>query len=316
MNICIAFTPRPANENPNILIKDNAKSTINYYEQIVVSFYTIRKHNSLANLIFVTTEKPPSKYFDKLFNLGVRIQITPFLHQPPDNYYKYFIGSFYLIDAILNQGEYDCLYLEPDIICIKPLNKIFENKSNIVAYNHRRGADEVINGLLVSESFNITQSYFTNSLEGIEYNTYGGGFHYIPNAIKSELSDKLINLYSFSISRFNQGQTYFTTEEHLLSAAYSQFDVIDANNFMKIAWTSLSYSTVDKTEHTFHLLHLPAEKEFGFKEAFRFIDHTTKVHKRLTSQQLNEYLFKKMNLNTLSVFQRIRRALIVLRKKI
>ena len=298
LNICIAYTPRPASENPNILYKNDKKSLNTYYRMIVVSFYSLRVNNPFANLILTTTENPPTRYLRELKKLNVQVKIIPFLHKPPNGYCKYFVGSFFLIDAILNQGNLDCLYLDPDIICLNSIEYILTSKSNILAFNLKLNSKSFLNELSFKESLKISQIFYkTKFLDEKDYKFYGAGFHYIPKSKQLELSKKLSDLYTYSLSRFREGKTYFTTEEHILTSAYSQFIIEEANTLMKVVWTALRYRTVDGSESNYYLLHLPSEKEYGFKNAYRYFSRYLKQNKFLSQEELIQHVHKTFNLN-------------------
>jgi hypothetical protein len=287
----------PASQNPNIMSISDSETAKTYYEMIFVTFFSLRKYNHGANLFLYTTEIPPSRYLQQLTEIDVLIKIVDFAHKPPIGYAKRFLGSFYLLDAIIAQPNVDCLYLDPDIICLKPLDEIFAQNTRIVAYPYGHGPNHDINGLTYGQSVTITNEIVKNDGNSRqEYTFYGGGFHYIPQSRHTELVSAINDFYKHSLERFRNGATYYTTEEHLLSAAYSRFGVSQASSIMKVVWTAPRYRRVSGTEMTFPLLHFPAEKEHGFKRTYRWLTQKMADGVEITNGQFELYVFKNFQL--------------------
>jgi len=298
MDICIAFTPMPANQNPNVITRNNHDSVKTYYEMIIFSFLSLRMFNKTANLVLITTSYPPTNYRAELKEIGVKIKIVPFAHRPPSNYAKKFIGCFYLLDAIISQKSTDSLFLDPDIVCINPIASVEEGLSAIGAYPLEFRVGENLNGLTYEESLNTANEYFGSKGRRVNaYQFFGGEYYVIPKSSHPSLMELIDELYAFSLKRFHIGETFFPTEEHLLSAALSQFKVVEQSGEIKRIWTARKYRNIDGSEKSLSLLHFPSEKEFGFQKAYRAI-HKTKKSDRLKDPILfQNYIYQVFQVN-------------------
>jgi hypothetical protein len=255
-------------------------------------------HNTSAKLVLITTEYPPEKYCAQLKVIEVEIKLVPFVHKPPEGYAKKFLGCFYLLDAIISQGEVDTLYLDPDIVCIKPLGDLGLSHPTICGYPLEFRSEEDINGITYDESIRIARDFFKKpENEFTSYTFFGGEFYFIPKDFHFRLVELIEGLYKFSVNRFFNGESFFPTEEHLLSAALKEFNVIKGNVLIKRIWTARKFRNIDGTEKSLSLLHFPAEKEFGFKKAYRRLT-SSKGSKNLSNSELFEaYIFKVFQIN-------------------
>ena len=310
MKICIPFTPMPARENPNINTKSNNKSISSYYEAIIVEFFSLRKFNPGATLVLVTTDEPPFRYKATLDNLGILVKLIPFKHRPPEGYASQFLGCFYLFDAILAEEIEDCLYLDPDIICLKSILPLQEFNSNIKAIELNVTSESFISGLSVQDSYKICSEIFQQPLEAIpQYKFFGGEFYFIPLSKRKDCIQLVEKLYSESLRRFSQGLSYFPTEEHLMSAAFSKLVVETANNIISRVWTAPSYRNVNGDEMEKILLHFPAEKEWGFRKAYKKISAMKDPLRDFSDSDFLRFVEKEFQLKKRSVVRVIIRIL-------
>jgi hypothetical protein len=302
MKICIPFTPMPARENPNINSKSDLKSISSYYEAIVVEFFSLRKFNHETSLVLVTTHEPPAEYQAILHNLGVLVELVPFTHQPPAGYTSQFLGCFYLLDAILAEENEDCLYLDPDIVCLKSILPIQQSTPIIKAFEMDVSGDTIISGLSIRESYRISGEIFEQTLGVIpEYKFYGGEFYFIPIKMRKDCIRLVETLYLESLRRFSKGFSYYPTEEHLLSAAFSRLEVENANNIISRVWTAPSFRNVKGNEMEKILLHFPAEKEWGFRKTYKKISKMTDPLNDFPDSHFLMYIEKEFQLVKRSV---------------
>lgn len=73
------------------------------------------------------------------------------------------------------------------------------------------------------------------------------------------LRQRLERVWNSALKKWSSGLPYFTTEEHMMSFALSKIKVYHARKEVKRNWTAHSYRTVDGTEDSLFLWHLPAE---------------------------------------------------------
>jgi hypothetical protein len=270
MKVCIPFTPMPASENPNINSSSDAKSKDTYYKTIIVSFFSLRKFNPFLNLTLITTEEPPKHFHKQLDYLSVNIQIIPFIHRPPQKFASRFTGCFYLLDALSIEEQDDCLYLDPDVLCLSKIPVIFSPNMSILAYALEISPFKEVSGLKIEDSKNIAFEIFTNNpIKTQSYQFYGGEFYYIPRISRKSLAKNMDLAFLNSVQRFELGSSYFPTEEHLLSAAFINLEVAPANHLISRVWTAPTYRNVTGTEMERNFLHFPAEKEWGFTKTYK-----------------------------------------------
>ena len=143
----------------------------------------------------------------------------------------------------------------------------------------------------------------------IEYKFYGGEFYFIP-CDQRQLCKQLIDLlYLDSKNRFSQGLSYFPTEEHLLSAAFSKLNVGNANNIIRRVWTAPSFRNVKGDEMSMALLHFPAEKEWGFRKTYKKIVSLNAPKNTLSEIEFLELIEKNFQLRRRSLFRFFYRAI-------
>ena len=310
MKICIAFTPMPARENPNINSKSDRRSISSYYETMVVEFFSLRKFNPKTALVLVTTHEPPARYLAILRYLGVSIELIPFTHRPPDGYASQFVGCFYLLDAICAEENEDCLYLDPDIICLKSILPIQQSNSVIKAFELDVTENSVVSGLSIRESYKISSEIFGQSIGIIpEYKFYGGEFYFIPKSRRKECVNLVEKLFQESLHRFRQGLNYFPTEEHLLSAVFSRLEVVSANDIISRVWTAPSHRNVNGGEMDRILLHFPAEKEWGFRKSYKKISMMRDPLKDFSNSLFLGFIEQKFQLKKRSITRIVSRIL-------
>jgi len=300
MKITIPYTPEHGRESPNIFSMSNDAANQIYLRTIVVSFFTLRKYNPKAELIFTTSILPGPIYVEIFNRLEVKINLIEFNHRPPDGYCRKFRGSFYKIDAILAQTEGDHLYLDPDVICLKPLNNIFNSSPRLEAYPIATDVNQDVNGLTFLSNQKITEEIFRNQTDRSPVNTfYGGEFIFIPKELLSKFQDTIEILYQESITRFNTGGLYYPTEEHIFTAALSSFQVNNASVHIKRVWTSIKYRNVTKikNEIDLSLIHLPSEKDFGFQRTYSLLKKDFSKYLEMSDSQFKHFVSKNFQID-------------------
>lgn len=294
----------PASENPNINSSSDTKSRNTYYKSIIVSFFSLRKFNPFLNLTLVTTEEPPKHFYKQLNYLRVNIQIIPFMHRPPQKFASQFTGCFYLLDALSIEEQDDCLYLDPDVLCLSEMPLIFNSNQAILAYALEISPFEEVSGLKITDSKNIAFEIFTdNSIKTDSYQFYGGEFYYIPNISRESLSKNMELAFLNSVQRFELGLNYFPTEEHLLSAAFINLEVEPANHLISRVWTAPTYRNVTGREMQKNFLHFPAEKEWGFTKTYKKLFKTDDPLRDFTDFEFLDYIEKTFQLKRPSLLR-------------
>jgi hypothetical protein len=202
------------------------------------------------------------------------------------------------LDAIISQSQTDSLYLDPDVVCIKPLGDLGLRYPTICGYPLEFRSGEDINGITYEESLTLANEFFkTPKNEFTQYTFFGGEFYFIPKNIHFKVVEVIESLYKFSVDRFFKGESFFPTEEHLLTAALNEFHVIEETVLIKRIWTARKFRNIDGTEKSLSLLHLPAEKEFGFKKAYQRLISSKGSNNFENPQLFEEYIFKVFQIN-------------------
>lgn len=286
--VCIAFTPAHPSEIPNASFSNLDHVEQEYYQMILVSFFMFRKNNPEILLELVTTHVPQKEFRYFLDFLNVKINLVPFTFKPPVNFYRNYGFSFYLLDAIKINQNFDTLYVDPDVLCLKNLATLFDSLDNRLAgINCEYPMDFEINGLTRRKGLDV--ALMIDSESSI-YPHIGGEILFVPKLYGSKVVSGLNDTFTQNLSFFSQGLDYFTTEEHLISFCLRDQIVIELNSFAKRVWTRFRYNNVDRTERDMYLLHFPAEKQFGFKKLFHLLQKDLKGMESLNDEYLKEFI--------------------------
>lgn len=286
--VCIAFTPAHPYEIPNANFANTDQVEQDYYQMILVSFFTFRKYNPDILLELVTTHAPKKQFKYFLDFLNVKINLVPFSFKPPVNFYKNYGFSFYLLDAIQINQNFDTLYVDPDVLCFKNLTGLFDSLNNRLAgINCKYPMDFEINGLTRKKAIDV--ALMIDSESSI-YPHIGGEILFVPKLYGPKVVNVLNDSFTQNLRLFSQGFDYFTTEEHLISFCLRDQIVVELNNYAKRVWTRFRYNNVDTTERDLYLLHFPAEKLFGFKKLFQLMQKDLKGMESLNDEYLKEFI--------------------------
>lgn len=126
-----------------------------------------------------------------------------------------------------------------------------------------------INGLALEDAVAVRESMGLCSIGG-EAAYYGGELIAVSGSVARQVVALFAGVWDGNLARQRVGQPYLTEEAHALSAIYDHLGLGNdvGNGYVKRMWTSLRCKTVTPTDEALLLWHLPAEKEYSFRELF------------------------------------------------
>jgi hypothetical protein len=259
----VAFATVSQDQNPNVTAND---STTAYFNAMGVTFASLRRWNPDLPLELISDAPAPAPFADVLSELGVQLRLVPFRHRPPEGFHHSFGASLYMLDA-LNETQADTAFLDPDVLCVRPLAAMWEATSGAM-------------GVLPMD---YTPSHNINGLTRLEAGElhrllgepvtappahFGGECYVIPADLLAPLSERAEKAWAFALARHAVGLTRFTTEEHILSYAARGVPTCSVEPFIRRVWTAARWRTVTGHESDLTLWHLPAEKNRGFVSVY------------------------------------------------
>lgn len=296
-SVAIPFVRVSADQNPNISVSGQADSSASYYRSMIATFASLRRWNAGLQLLLISNEPPPPKYAGSLDEFGVELVMTEFRHSPPNGFAKHFAASLYLLDAIeaisrKGQRGFQTLLLDPDVLCISPLQQMFaQARGSVGVLPQHYPPTHSVNGLTLEDAA-ILHSILTGSMSPVpEY--FGGEAYLFDHDSLPHALELVRRAWELSMRRHDEGKTKFVTEEHILNFALHDVSRFDLSAYARRIWTAHHHRTVSGTENGLALWHLPAEKGRGFDVAYRaaidpaswfwtadrarFIDHAGRV---------------------------------------
>lgn len=251
-----------------------------YWRCITAFLFSAKINAQECRLILFSNINPPSvdgvdlsRVFEKL---GVNVVILPLTHRLP-NVSKW--GNvFYFMDILEalpkfceNQGRF--ALFDSDVVLtgsIMPLMRRI-GEAGIVGYRVDSAEDEDVNGLSMAQAARLAEQW-TGSVQPKTIPHLGGELLAFDLSRRAEILLVFAALWDGIIARA-KGLDTIRTEEHLWSvaAAAKDWHVADGNDQIKRLWTARNYRTVDKSDQSLPIWHLPAEKRYGFVDMFRWM---------------------------------------------
>jgi hypothetical protein len=296
MKVVIPFV-QIKSHNPNVRTNDFDTNLDTYFKCIVVSFTSLRFWNPTLTLQLTTNLHLPKIYAKQLEDIGVHTKIIAYDHNPPISFGDTFRGCFYLIDAIGAENE-NALYLDPDILCVKPIPISEIAIDSIAALDLKFDDQKQINGISPREA-RILSSKFSEKKFDKVHKHYGGEAIYIPQSLKKNILAEIEEIWLGNKRSAADGRLFLPTEEHIFSIAFSSYAVEDLNSIILRIWTTLKYSKAeggDLDVTRLSLWHLPAEKSHGFRKAYRLYERGELFTKEKNGSNIN-FMISLFNVN-------------------
>lgn len=269
MKIVIPFVQIDAH-NPNLSSRKTISASDTYFECIVIAFASIKHWNPKFRLQLTTNIPVREPFAYQLKELNVETKIIDYAFNPPIEFGNSFRGCFYLFDAIIAESE-DVLYIDPDVVCVGAIPQDIFKNCEIGALDLRFADNKEINGISPSEARKIYSQMY-NRQELKSHNHYGGEAVFISKLVKDSLVSDIQKLWIANTSAAVRGESFLTTEEHILSLIFSDYLVSDLNSLILRIWTTMHYNKIEGGTLEVQkpsLWHLPSEKSFGFHTAYR-----------------------------------------------
>lgn len=235
-----------------------------YYDASWACFASFRKHNVDAELVFVTNVTPPQSFLSRLETVGAAVEYVPFLHLPPEDYFRSFRASHYLIDAIgALVRDHAVLFVDPDVVAVRPW-RLREDVT--AAYYVDYPIDYEVNGLSLRQMGDFGRSSSSEG-QGRLPRYIGGEALQLSSADRAALVGEVESTWSLSMDCYRQEMPgYLRTEEHVLSVAFARRELRPLNSSIRRIWTARRYNNVDRSILSLDAWHLPAEKDGGLRK--------------------------------------------------
>lgn len=234
---------------------------------MTVTFASLRRWNPSLILQLITNDDPPPSHARELDALDVEVRRAPFNHRPPLGFAEVFAASLYMLDALdVKQDSEITMFLDPDVLCTRSLQAMLDRLEGFTgALPLEYAVDRNINGLTRREAGVLHGLLGEAEAPPIHY---GGECYVVPAAVSHVLRTRSEDAWRVALNRFAEGNSRFTTEEHILSYALRGVPVASLEPDVRRVWTAARHRNVNGKEQDLSLWHLPAEKDRGFRELY------------------------------------------------
>jgi hypothetical protein len=268
VTVAVPFVRVEASQNPNLRSDESGDSATAYFRAMVVAFASIRRLHPDICLKLISNAPPPAEFGEGLNSLGVEVDIVAFNHEPPKGFTQRFAASLYLLDALAHADANTTIFIDPDVLCVNPLDGMLEEVGTFAGAiwmkNYTPKHD--INGLTRQQAGELHELLGEPPEPAPKH--FGGEVYVFPKEQLARVLSRSEEAWALALARHNEGLSKFTTEEHILSYAFRSADTRAINSYAARVWTARSHRTVDGTEKSLALWHLPAEKDRGFAAAY------------------------------------------------
>lgn len=267
VTVAVPFVRVDSSQNPNLRVGSGADPALAYFRAMVVAFASIRRFHPDINLKLISNAPPPAEFEGDLATLRVDVADVPFAHRPPVGFTNRFEASLYLLDALADADAETTIFIDPDVLCVKPLDgmlsQVGREAGAIWMKNYPPEHD--INGLTRRQAGELHELLGEPAYAPMHF---GGEVYVFPRQQVSRVLARCEKAWDLALARHADGLSKFVTEEHILSYALRGAPVCDINAHAARIWTARTHRTVDGTERDLALWHLPAEKDRGFAAAY------------------------------------------------
>ncbi len=265
---------------------DQQKTQNLYWRCLFCLFESSHRNNkNLFKHILYVNKMPPEKIDGIPISKLVRkyeIDIREFVPKslPPKGYYKAWTTQFLLLDILKKVSEFvkpedRLLLLDVDCIFSKPVTEDFLkdiDTYNALLYSIDYPEDRLVNGMSINMLRQVATEMFNKDSNELCYE--GGEIICLKGKVLEDFFTVFMDVYKWSIQRFEKGLLKLNTEEHAFSVIYWQLGMktFTANKYIKRLWTNLSSSVnLEPGDEQRLLWHLPGEKKHGFIKYFQLL---------------------------------------------
>ncbi len=233
-----------------------------YTKAMYVAFASVRRWNPDLDLVLVTDTPVGPEYTSQFAEQGVETRLVPYAHRPPDGFTSRFSASPYQFDAMAACPT-STLFLDPDIVCVRSLAPLLAavGPDRVGALPIGYPVDHVVNGLSRRQAADLHVALGEPAEVPIHY---GGECYAIPESMRGHVLERAETAWADSLERWQAGRPHFVTEEHVLSYALRDVEVLTLELYAKRIWTAARHRNVTGDEYALSLWHVPAEKDRGF----------------------------------------------------
>jgi hypothetical protein len=256
-----------ANQNPNARTSAAHSQEDAYACATAVTFASLRRWNPVAELSYFTNADV-NPLCEPIFEAcDVKTVRGRFVHEPPIGFTPQHSGSLFILDAMAHFADIDGLYLDPDVLCVAPLNPL------VAALQGRLGVlpmhvppQEMVHGLTRQDMIEL-RGDLGRTTDFTEF--LGGEIYHIPASEAERIGGLAEIAFNRSLERFRSGQAhYYRTEEHIFSDLLQSLRTVSLEPYIRRIWTGSKLRTVRGDESDLLLWHLPYEKVRGFAELY------------------------------------------------
>lgn len=258
------------------------------YWRCICCFFSIARYfNPTATLAFFSNtdllpvvDKTPVK--DVLEKNDVKFYVTPFNYITPEGYFDKWRNQFYefsILEYISDHpdfGENDnFLLLDSDCIITDNLQALFEEvkSKKCITYIIDYSEHHKINGNSRLDMQSIFQELSGNPV--VKCPDYHAGEFYASGiGVAKKLVKDFYLVWDKLMIRHSAGLSKLHEEAHVLSYLFfiNGYRGGEANKYIKRLWTDpTSYRNIEEQDAELLIWHLPAEKRFGFKKLFTWL---------------------------------------------
>jgi hypothetical protein len=277
-----------------------------YRRCLAVFFYSARRSNPSVKLMLFLN-KPlgkatvvESKLQDLLNTFGVETVVMGYSYEPPHSFQRSWRNQFYVLDIldylsrVLEKSD-SLVVLDSDVIWAgsESSSRFWREleRDEILGYDLELRPEELQNGLSELDMAKIAgESLSLPTGERIAY--YGGEFIAVNGQVLPRLSEACSKVYTMLMSRHELDSNFVFEEAHVLSLSYASLGLHPSrgDRVIKRIWTQpLKTKNRVKSDLELSLLHIPAEKKYGFR---RFYNHYLANYEPETGSHIQQNFFK------------------------
>ena len=258
------------------------------YWRCICCFYTMaRYYNPDATLaLFSNTGTLPvvdgTALKELLQKLEVNFYVTPFEYVTPPGYFNQWRNQFYefsIFKFISGHPDFsnddNFLLLDSDCIITNDLSSLFREVTGqqCITYAIEYNPDHSINGNSRKEMQAIFGTLLGRPVQDLpQY--HAGEFYATTIAVVKTIIIDFYLVWRQLLQLHEAGQPKLNEEAHVLSYLFYKNGYMGggANKYVKRLWTDpTSYRNVESGDAALLIWHLPAEKRFGFRQLFEWL---------------------------------------------
>ncbi|MDD6157400.1 MAG: hypothetical protein PUB52_10340 [Lachnospiraceae bacterium] len=200
----------------------------------------------------------------------INLELT---RKTPKDWYGAWRNQFYLFDVIeyLKPMEGNFLILDSDCVVMKSLDGLYRDieQYGILTLPIRYSENREINGCSISQMRELYHTYFKAEYPK-KLGYMGGEFIAINSRYFVPLMETFEKIWKENFIRYERGEKKLNEEAHVLSLCYYYLNCQNelGSKYIRRIWTALNFDNVIETDWQLPILHLPAEKKYGFHELF------------------------------------------------